>query len=421
MTAYLDLAWATAVALALPAHLPGQSDTHSDSWPDYRGPLWNGHAPNSNPPLDWSEKRNVTWKTEIHGRGWSSPIVQDGRVWVTTAPRNGRTMSVVAVDLETGKKLIDRVVFTNENPEHVNALNSYASPSPTSEPGRVYVHFGTYGTACIDTETGDTLWQRRDINCNHMEGPGSSPVLVDDLLIFNVDGTDVQYVIALDKTTGKTRWKRPRSVDFGRLPPDLRKAYSTPILIEVDGKRQLVSSGAQATMGYDPTTGKELWRLRYRGFSMSSRPLFGHGLVFLSTGFMSPRFYAFRPQTGEVPQGNVVWVARRSVPTMPSALLIDDLLYMVNDKGIVTCYEAETGKTVWRRRFDGNHSASPIYAAGRIYFFDREGRTVVVAAGRKFRPLGTNNLADGFMASPAVVGDALLLRTETHLYRIEKK
>lgn len=407
--------------VALAVLLAAQTGPKPDGWPDFRGPRRDGHAPSARVPLEWSEKKNVRWKTPIRGQGWSSPVVESDKIWLTSATSKGHEMFVLALDLASGEEILARTLFHNEEPEPKNALNSYASPSPVIDEGRVYVHFGTYGTACLSTASGATIWQRRDIRCDHMEGPGSSPVLVGDLLIFNVDGGDVQYVIALDKETGKTKWKTERSENLQQFVPDRRKAYSTPIVLEVDGEQRLISSGARATVAYDPVSGKELWKLRHEGFSMSSRPIAGSGLLFLNTGFMRPRLLAVRPDgEGDVTDDNVVWTCHRNVPTIPSPLHVGGRLYMVSDNGILTCLAAKTGKRLWRERLDGPHCASPVYAAGRIYFFDRDGRTVVVAPGPEYRELAVNELDDGFMASPAVVGNAFILRTRTHLYRIEE-
>lgn len=411
-----------AAGLLLLAGTAAAQGDGNDAWPDYRGPNRDGNAAGASLPLRWSEKKNVRWKTRIPGRGWSSPVVMDGRVWLTSATADGKRMFVIAIDTASGKKILQRTIFEIDRPEPKNTLNSYASPSPAIQEGRVYVHFGTYGTACLDTESGETRWQRRDLNCNHLEGPGSSPILAGELLIFNVDGSDVQYVIALDKRTGKTRWRQPRSVDLSRRPPDMRKAFSTPIVVDMGGETRLISSGAEATMAYDLRSGQELWRVRHRGFSMSSRPLAGDGLLFLNTGFMPTRLLAVKADgEGDVTDTNIVWSHRRAVPAMSSPVLVGGRIFMVSDDGIASCIESRTGKSLWRKRIGGKHCASPIHAEGRIYFFDRDGRTLVVAADRKYRKLAANELAQGFMASPAVVGNALFLRTETHLYRIEEE
>lgn len=400
----------------------GQQDEVALDWPDYRGPHFDGHAGGSAVPLYWSEKKNVTFKVRIRGRGWSSPVVGKGRVWLTSATPDGRQMFVYAIDAVSGKVLIERTILENKKPAKVNKLNSYASPSPVLDSGHVYLHFGTYGTYCLDAETGKEVWKRTDLRCKHMEGPGSSPILHGDLLIFNVDGADVQYVVALDKATGATHWRTHRSVDLSRFQKDLRKAFGTPIVIEVGGKQRVISSGAQGTMGYDLDTGREVWRVRHPGFSMSARPLYRNGVLFLNTGFMRAQIYAVRASgEGDVTEDDVLWKYRRSVPTIPTSLLVGGRYYMVSDGGIVSCLDPADGRMLWKKRIGNQHSASPVYAGGRIYFFDRDGRATVIAPGARCKILATNELSSGFMASPAVVGDAFLLRTKTHLYRIENK
>jgi len=420
MSALSNIVRFVAGALAIGACCPGQQDDAPLAWPDYRGPNANGHAADAEVPMRWSERVNVTFKVPIRGRGWSSPVVGHGRVWVTSATPDGREMYVNAIDVLSGEVLIDKVILAVDSPAKVNKLNSYASPSPVLDGRHVYLHFGTYGTFCLDAQSGEEVWRRTDLTCEHLEGPGSTPVVSHGLLIFNVDGADVQYVVALDKSTGETRWRTNRTVDLGKFPKDLRKAFSTPIVIEVDGNPRVISSGAEATYGYEVGTGREVWRVRHPGFSMSARPVYSGSVLFLNTGFMRTQIYAVRAAgEGDVTDEDVVWKCRRSVPRMSSSLLVDGLYYMVSDGGIVTCLDAGTGKLVWKKRIGNEHSASPVFAAGRIYFFDREGRSTVIAPGRKCKILATNKLASGFMASPAVVGDAFVLRTKTHLYRIE--
>lgn len=391
-------------------------------WPEFRGPNRDSRVERAAVPLTWSEQQNVRWKVAVPGAGWSSPVVSDGLAWLTTATMGGRRMHVVAVDVESGEIVHQRVVFEIDKAGKKNALNSHASPSPVVEPGRVYVHFGTYGTACIDTESFDEVWQRRDINCDHMEGPGSSPILVDDLLVFHVDGGDVQFVTALDKRTGETVWKTDRSIDLSKMQKDIRKAYCTPIVAELDGARVLVSPGAHAAMAYDLRTGEEKWRVRYQGFSLASRPLWDGERVYIATGFMRAQLYAVDfTGSGDVTDEAVVWKWRRNVPKMSSPLLVEGRVYMVDDGGYATCLDTATGEAVWRHRLGGEHCSTPLCVGDRIYFFDREGRTVVLARDDEYRELAENHLDAGFMASPAVVGDALLLRTKTHLYRIEEE
>lgn len=398
-------------------------------WPQFRGPDGTGVSTTANPPVSWSEDKNVRWKTPVHGRAWSSPVVLEGKVWVTTATPDGRQLSALAVEVETGKILHDLKLFDVPNPQYAHPFNSYASPTPVIEPGRVYITFGSPGTAALDTRTGKVLWQRRDLECNHFRGAGSSPIIFDNLLIMHFDGSDRQYLVGLDKASGKTVWKTDRSIDFQDLGPDgkpqadgdFRKAFSTPHIVTHGGAPLLISIGSKATYGYDPRTGKELWRLEERSsHSGSTRPVPGHGLIFYPTGFPTGQLLAIRlAETRDAPP-EVVWKITRGVPSKPSVLLVGDLIFMVNDTGITSCVEAKTGTSVWTSRIAGTFSASPISAAGRIYFFNEDGKAAVIEAGRSFKVLSENLLDDGFMASPAVVGNALILRTRTHLYRIEE-
>ncbi len=392
-----------------------------ENWPQFRGPTGDGHADAKGLPVTWSETENIVWKTPIHGRGWSSPVVREGQIWMTTATEDGHEMFAVCVDLDSGRVLHDIKVFEVSDPQEIHNFNSYASPTPAIEEGRVWVHFGSYGTKCLDTGSGKTIWVRRDLECDHFRGPGSSPVILDDLLFLSFDGIDVQYLTALDKNTGETVWRTDRSTDFGELDGDHRKAYTTPTIIEVEGRRQLISTGAEASFAYDPRTGKELWGFRMKGFSNVSRPLFADGLVLLNSGFGKATLWAVRPSgSGDVTDTHVAWKLAKSVPCKPTPVIVDGLIYMVDDKGVGSCVEAATGKVVWRERISGDHSASPIYADGRIYICDDKSTTTVLQPGRDFQVLARNELDTGCMGSPAVVGKAIILRTKTHLYRVEE-
>lgn len=403
--------------------LPASGISGGEIWPEFRGPTGDGHADGTGLPVTWNETENVAWKTAIPGRGWSSPVIWHEQIWLTTATPDGKEMFAVCVDRATGQIVRSVKVFDTPNPEPVAVVNSYASPTPAIEADRLYAHYGTYGTACLDTATGQILWTRRDLNCDHHEGPGSSPILFENLLIVHVDGRDVQYVVALDKQTGKTVWKTNRSVDYSQYMINLHKAFCTPQVITSGGRLQLISPGSMATMGYDPRTGEELWKVRYRGWSMVPRPLFGHGLIFFINDYERPELWAVRPDgQGDVTDTHVAWTIRRGMPRQPSLLLIGDLLHMVSDDGVVCAIDARTGAEVWKDRLDGSYSASPIYADGRIYFFNRDAVTTVIEPGRQFRVLAVNRLdREQVMASPAVAGKAFFLRTRTHLYRIETR
>jgi outer membrane protein assembly factor BamB len=390
------------------------------NWPQFRGPEGNGHAQATGLATVWSERENIAWKTPIHGRGWSSPVAWENQIWLTTATEDGQQLFAICVDGDSGNILHDLHLFDVAHPDEIHVTNSYASPTPVLEQGRAYVHFGTYGTACLDTSSGKVLWQRRDLRCNHWRGPGSSPILFEDLLIVHFDGYDLQYVVAFDKNTGETRWKTDRNIDYQTDDGDLKKAFCTPIIISVQGQLQLISPAAKATIAYDPRTGRELWRMRYDNHSAAARPLFGHGLLFINSGFSKAELYAVRPGTeGDVTDTHVVWKTDRGIGSKPSHLLIDDLLYVVHDQGTASCLDALTGQSVWQKRLGGNFSASPLFADGKIYFLNEEGVTTVIRPGRTCEILATNHLDDGCMASPAVVGAAIVVRTKTHLYRIE--
>ena len=395
---------------------------HAD-WPDWRGPTSDGRSDASGLPLTWSETENVVWKTAIHGLGHSTPVVWDDQIWFTTADEDGRAMYAVCVDFNSGNIIHDITVFEPDKPERKHPLNSYATPSAVVEKGRAYVHFGTYGTACLDSTTGDVLWRRTDLNCEHMQGPASSPVLFRNLLIVHLEGTDVQFIAALDKKTGETVWRtdRPEEI-YGDLNPVVRKSYQTPLIVEIDGEPQLVSNGSQAVMGYDPLTGEEIWRAVYGDDNTISRCVAGHGMLFVNCGGMSYRLWAVRQGgTGDVTDSHVVWKLDKDVPFRSSPVLVGDLLYMVSDEGVLTCVEAKTGRPVWSKRLGEKHGASLLYADGRIYILSEKGTATIIEPGRTFQQLAVNQLDGSFFASPAVADKSLLLRTKTHLYRIESK
>lgn len=381
-------------------------------WPEFRGPNGQGHSDARGLPLTWSETQNVRWKVLIPGKGWSSPVIGGSRIWLTTATEEGRSLRAIAVDPQTGEIIKNIEVIRLEHPGSINIKNSYASPTPVLEQDRIYVHFGAFGTACL-TQSGDIVWKTRLNYDNGQHGPGGSPVLYEDLLIVSCDGLDVQYVVALDKRTGKIRWKKPRNG---------YQAYTTPLIIRLPEGDQVVSPGALRAIAYEPETGRELWYVNYgEGFSNVPRPVYGKGLVYICTGFQEPSLLAVRLDgRGDVTRSHVAWILNRGVPLTPSPLLVEENLYMVNDNGIATCVDAETGKVYWRTRIGGNYSASPVYADGRIYFLSEEGETVVIAPGRRFKKLAVNRLDGVTLASMAVSDSSIYIRTQTHLYRLSR-
>jgi outer membrane protein assembly factor BamB len=382
----------------------------AEDWPEFRGPGGQGHSAEEAVPLRWAESFNVAWKTPLPGDGWSSPSLAGSKIWLTASTGYGRSLRVLAVDRESGKLVHDAEIFAQAEPPDVHAKNGYASPTPVIAGDRVFVHFGAAGTAALRTSDATPVW-KRVLAYQHGHGPGSSPVLFENLLIVNCDGTDRQYVVALDAATGDVKWRVDRPTNM---------AYATPLVIDVDGRKQLVSPGAHHAAGYDPRTGRELWRVRYgQGFSNVPRPVTAHGLVFLATGFYGATLLAVRPNgTGDVTGSHVAWSTNRSVPLITSPLIVGDEFYMVSENGIATALDVRTGKQHWQQRLGGEFSASPVFAAGHIFFLSEDGATTVILPGKRFQRVTVNKLDGRFQASMAVSNGSLFLRSERHLYRV---
>ena len=402
------------IACALRIH--GASGVNNNDWPQFRGPTGQGHSTETGLPIEWSESRNIVWKTPVPGRGWSSPVVADGRIWLTTAIKDkGASLRALAYDVENGRELINVEVFHLRSADLTNPKNSHASPTPIVEGDRVYVHFGAQGTAALST-SGEIIWKTR-LPYESQHGNGGSPTLYGDLLIVSCDGSDDAFVAALDKRTGKTRWRASRRQPFDQ-------AYSTPLVIRVGERDEIVSVGAYRAAAYDPQTGKEIWRVSYAdGFSNVPRPVYGHGLVYIATGFQQPSLLAVRADgTGDVTKTHIAWTLRRAAPLTPSPMLVGDELYVVNDGGIATCLDATSGAPRWIQRLGGgDYSASPVLADGRIYFLSESGVATVIAPGKEFRRLATNTLDGDTLASMAIAAGSIFIRTDSHLYRIAEK
>lgn len=403
-------------------------------WNQFRGPRGDGTSLAKNLPVTFAEgSAEIVWKTPVPGRAWSSPVIWGNQVWLTNAPevqnlKDGQKkldqplkMSAVCLNLTTGEILHDVVLFEVDTPQFTHPTNSYASPTPFIEDGRVYVHFGAYGTACLDTENAQVIWKRDDLRCDHFRGPGSSVAVYGDLLYLTMDGADYQYITALDKHTGKTVWRQDRDIDFGTTDGDHKKAYSTPTLIEAGGRPMIISPFAVASTAYDPLTGDPLWTVRHGGMNAACRPLFGNGLVYISTADGPNPLVAVKPEPGMDEADRIVWRTTKTVPKRATPLLIGDTLYMMNDAGVASCLDAKTGDVIWTQRLGGDYWASPIVANGLIYCVSQKGEIQVFKASREFEHVAENRLDDGFVASPAVAGDALILRSKTHLYRLEKR
>jgi len=391
-------------------------------WPQFRGPDGQGHSNEKGVPIHWAEDRNITWKSAVPGQGWSSPVIAANQVWMSSAEAEGKSLHAVCIDKNSGKLLHDVEVLTTREAGPRHRLNGYASPTPVLDGERVYVHFGPRGTVCLDTK-GGILWKNTGFDYNVIQGAASSPILHRDLLILTCDGIDHQFIVALDKRTGKVRWKQLRAhLEAAAKKRSIAKmAYSTPLVQLVDGVPQLVCSGADHVAAYDLKTGTELWWMPYDGFSIVGRPSYGNGLFYVIGSIRQDHFcvYAVRPGKGRLRDDQIAWENSKGIPHVPSPLLVGKQLFIVHDGGVASCLDALTGNEHWRERLGGNHDASPVEIRGRIYFCNREGKTTVVAASDQFEVLALNRLDGTFKASPAVSDGALFLRSDTHLYRIE--
>ena len=395
----------------------------SADWPQFRGPDGQGHSDQKGVPIHWAEGENVTWKTAVPGEGWSSPVIVGDQIWVTSAEDGGKSLHAICVDKKSGKLLHNVEVLTPEDAGPHHRLNGYASPTPVLDGERVYVHFGPRGTACLEID-GGIVWKNTEFNYNVIQGGASSPILHRDLLILTCDGIDNQFIVALDKRTGKVKWKQPRAhlEAAAKKRPIAKMAYSTPLIQPVEGIPQLVCSGADHVAAYDLTTGAELWWMPYNGFSVVGRPSYGNDLFYVVGSIRQDHFciYAVRPGKGRLRDDQIIWQNSKGIAHVSSPLLVGKEIFVVHDGGVASCIDAMTGEPHWRERLGGNHDASPVEICGRIYFCNREGKTTIVAADSAFQILATNQLKGTFKASPAVTDGALFLRSDTHLCRIEK-
>lgn len=401
------------------------SVTCGDDWTEFRGGTGQGHSAATGLPTHWGEELNVAWKHEVPGKGWSSPVILGQHLYLTTAVPEGtgeppaQSLRALCFDVKSGHVVWNVEVFRQAADVRIHNKNSHASPSPVTDGKRLIVHFGANGTASLAFADGKVLWRNQELKYAPVHGNGGSPVLVDGLVIVSCDGSDQQFVVALDIETGRIRWRTPRSTK-----PDRGFSFGTPLVIQNDGKEQIVCPASDAVMAYEPATGREIWKVNYPGgYSVVPRPVFGLGLLFICTGYDSPRLLAIRPKgaAGDVTETHVAWQLTKSAPHNPSPLLVGDALYIISDKGVATCLDATTGKQRWQERIGGDFSASPLFADGKIYLQSEAGEGIVLKPGLAYEELGRNALHEKSLASYAVGDGALFIRLEQHLARIQQK
>lgn len=429
------------VACTVFAAFNGTAD--AEDWPQFRGPVGNGQAAATGTPTDFADA-GVVWQTAIPGTGWSSPVSLNGRIWITTAQTSPATAEEIAaktkdvqfakiktaagnvklralcVDAESGNILHDILLREVSDPDLINPLNSYASPTAALIDEKVILHFGSYGTWCLNSQTGEELWQNALV-VDHSVGPGSSPVVTNGIVLIVCDGIDQQFVAGLHLKTGKVAWKTARP-DFRASNPEFCKAYSTPLIIDVKGKQQAVIPGAQWMCAYDPQSGREIWRADCGdGFSTTPMAVYAAGLVVCSTGFMAPQLVAVNPDgTGDISADNIVWRSKQGGSTMPTSVSDGKLIYSINDNGILTVLNAASGKLIKQLRIGGKFAASPLLTDGKLYLGSQAGIMTVLATDELSR-LAQNTMDDTLMASPAVLGSDLIIRTGKSLLRIASK
>lgn len=407
------------------------------SWPQFRGPAGDGISQATDLPLSWTETRNIAWKVTVPGRGRSSPVALDDCIWMTMAIERGikRTQigpddmqvaehvspGAVCLRRSDGRLLWHVTLFEIDKPDPVHWLNCWATPTPVVETGRLYCDFGTYGTACLDAQTGQTIWKRR----LPFDLPEWSRQLGDPVAR-QADSRPRRTRCAVRHGTGQ---EDRRGALENQPAAAQRQSYRhEEILLDAAGHRGrwFPANGRPRhkwIASYDPASGKEIWRARHgEGFSIVPRPVYGHGLVYICTGYFIPQLWAIRIDGhGDVTGTHVAWRATRQVPTLSSPIMVGDELYWISDAGVACCVDARTGKLHWQERLGGRCLASPIYAAGRLYFFSEVGKTTVLKAGKQFARLAENRLEGSVTATPAILGQAIFLRSDAHLFCIERR
>ncbi len=407
------------------------ADEASTNWHRWRGPSATGVAPHGNPPLTWDGENNVKWKTPIEGRGTASPIVWGDRVYVLTAvdtgtpgpgsetsQRNLHQFKVLCLDRRTGAVVWEKVAREAVPHERLHETNTYASGSPTTDGKRLYASFGSFGVYCYDLD-GHLIWERDlgDMTTRNQFGEGVSPTIYGDTLIVNWDQESNSFIAALDAATGEDKWRQPR---------EEVTSWNTPIVVEGGGRTQVVVNGTTRSRGYDLETGEVLWECGGQTTNAIASPVALGDVVYCMTGFRGNAVYAIPlDAVGDITgTDKIAWHWDKAGPYVPSPILYDDRLYFCkSSNGIVSCLDAKTGEPrIDQERVPGLRDlyASPVGAAGRVYFTARDGTTVVLRHADKLEVLATNQLGEPVDASPAIVGDDIFIRSNKHLYCISE-
>lgn len=380
-------------------------------WPSWRGPTGDGISPETGVPVRWSADENIAWKTPIPGTGHSSPIVSAGRIFLTSAERSKRTRLLLSLDAKTGEILWRRVVL-KARPEKIHRLNSLASSTPAADGKHVWVTFLNVEemfVACCDY-AGTIVWRATPGRFTAMHGYCSSLLLYKDLVIVNGDqdaaGDDTAYIVALDKATGRERWRIDR--------PNRVRSYVPPVVFHAGGRDQMVLSGSKCTASYDPNTGRRNWIVKGPTEQFVASLVYTDGVFCITGGFPTLHTLGIRPD------GRVLWHRRKESAYVPSPIAADRWFFVVGDKGMLNCLAAKTGRVMYREKLGRHHSASPVSAGGNLYFLDDAGVTWVVAAAPAYRPVARNELGEQCRASPAVADGRIYLRSTRNLFCIGK-
>ena len=406
------------------ATVSGIGFAHADEWDSFRGPAGDGSSKYENLPTEWSVDKNVSWSKAIPGEGWSSPVVHSNMVFLTAAiPQTDKVVEtehdlvVLGLDLLTGDISWKTTVFVQSaNAPARHQKNSHASPTPLVHQGKLYVHFGHQGTACLNL-SGKVLWKTIPIEYRPVHGNGGTPIIVNDALVFSVDGAATTKVVALDLANGELKWAFDRKSEAPR-----KFSFSTPALITVEGKQQIVSAGSDVVHGLDAESGEMIWKVTYDGYSVIPKPIYKDGLLYVCTSYNTPWIYCIDPGgVGDITGTHVRWSHQKQVPHTPSIIVDAGNIFMVSDRGIGSCLDAKTGDVIWQERIGGNFSASPVLANGLIYLQSEQGDATIIEASRVFKVVSKNTFGERSLASYGVADGTLLIRTSEALYCVQNK